>query len=35
MSVRIIIVRHVPNEKATELRPLLLQMRSLAIAQPG
>lgn len=35
MSVRIIIVRHVPKEKATELRPLLLQMRSLANAQTG
>jgi len=35
MSVRIIIVRNVPKEKATELRPLLLQMRSLANAQTG
>jgi len=35
MSVRIIIVRHVPPEKAPELRPLLLQMRSLANAQSG
>lgn len=35
MSVRIIIVRHVPKEKATVLRPLLLQMRSLANAQKG
>lgn len=35
MSVRIIIVRHVPKEKAAELRPLLLQMRSLANAQSG
>ncbi|MDX2481502.1 MAG: antibiotic biosynthesis monooxygenase [Desulfuromusa sp.] len=35
MSVRIIIVRHVPKEKAVELRPLLLQMRSLANAQSG
>jgi heme-degrading monooxygenase HmoA len=35
MAVRIIIVRHVPKEKALELRPLLLQMRSLANAQQG
>ncbi|WP_303722336.1 antibiotic biosynthesis monooxygenase [Malonomonas rubra] len=35
MAVRIIIVRHVPQEKANDLRPLLLQMRSLANAQPG
>lgn len=35
MAVRIIIVRHVPKEKAIELRPLLLQMRALANAQPG
>jgi len=35
MSVRIIIVRHVPKEKAQQLKPLLLQMRSLANAQPG
>ncbi|SHJ05982.1 Heme-degrading monooxygenase HmoA [Malonomonas rubra DSM 5091] len=35
MSVRIIIVRHVPKEKAQDLKPLLLQMRSLANAQTG
>lgn len=35
MAVRIIIVRYVPKEKAEELRPLLLQMRSLANAQAG
>lgn len=35
MSVKIIIVRHVPQEKAADLRPLLLQMRSLANAQSG
>ncbi len=35
MAVRIIIVRYVPKEKAEELRPLLLQMRSLANAQSG
>lgn len=35
MSVKIIIVRHVPKEKAAELRPLLLKMRALANAQSG
>ncbi len=35
MSVKIIIVRNVPQEKAADLRPLLLQMRSLANAQSG
>ena len=35
MAVRIIIVRHVPKEKQIQLRPLLLQMRSLANAQAG
>lgn len=35
MSVRIIIVRHVEKEKAETLRPLLLEMRSLANAQNG
>ncbi|PLY04950.1 MAG: antibiotic biosynthesis monooxygenase [Desulfuromonas sp.] len=37
MSVKIIIVRHVPEdrEKAQALKPLLLEMRTLANAQPG
>jgi len=35
MSVRIIIVRHVEKEKVDALRPLLLEMRSLANAQNG
>ena len=35
MSVRIIIVRYVPKEKSVDLRPLLLEMRSLANAQSG
>ena len=35
MAVKIIIVRYVPKEKAPDLRPLLLQMRSLANAQAG
>ena len=35
MAVKIIIVRHVAKEKSTVLRPLLLEMRSLANAQSG
>lgn len=35
MAVKIIIVRYVPKEKVIELRPLLMQMRSLANAQNG
>ncbi len=37
MSVKIIIVRHVPAdiEAAQQLRPLLLEMRALAQMQPG
>ena len=35
MAVKIIIVRHVPPEKQSEIKPLLLQMRSAAHAQSG
>jgi len=35
MAVKIIIKRKVPKGKETELLPLLLELRSLAIAQPG
>ena len=35
MAVKIIVVRHVPPEKTTELKPLLLEMRSLANARNG
>lgn len=35
MAVKIIIVRHVTKEKTSALRPLLLEMRSLANAQSG
>lgn len=35
MAVKIIIIRQVPPEKEPEIRPLLLQMRSLAHAQNG
>jgi heme-degrading monooxygenase HmoA len=35
MAVKIIIRRKVPKEKESDLLPLLIQLRSLAIAQPG
>jgi heme-degrading monooxygenase HmoA len=35
MSVKIIIVRHVPKDKEEQIRPLLMQMRSAAHAQLG
>lgn len=35
MAVKIIIIRQVPAEKEPDIRPLLLQMRSLAHAQIG
>jgi heme-degrading monooxygenase HmoA len=35
MAIKVILYRRVPNEKANELKPLLLEMRSLALAQPG
>ncbi len=35
MSVKIIIIRKVPQEKQTEIRPLLLKMRVIANAQVG
>jgi len=35
MAVKIIIIRRVPKEKASEIRPMLMQMRSLAHAQTG
>ncbi len=35
MAVKIIIVRRVPKEKETEIRPLLLKMRAVANAQVG
>ncbi len=35
MAVKVILLRRVPVEKANELKPLLLELRSLAMAQPG
>jgi heme-degrading monooxygenase HmoA len=35
MAVKIIINRKVSKEKEKELRPLLIQLRTLATAQPG
>ena len=35
MAIKVILYRRVPSEKANELKPLLLEMRSLALAQPG
>ena len=35
MAIKIIIKRRVPKDKATELLPLLIQLRALATAQSG
>lgn len=35
MSVKVIIVRHVPSGITEELTPLLLELRSHALKQPG
>ncbi|MEQ9825465.1 MAG: antibiotic biosynthesis monooxygenase family protein [Puniceicoccaceae bacterium] len=35
MAIKVILYRRVPAEKANELKPLLLEMRSLALAQRG
>ena len=35
MSVKVILFRRVPVEKANALKPLLLRLRSLAMEQPG
>lgn len=35
MAVKIIIIRRVPQDKEEKIRPLLMQMRSAAHAQPG
>jgi heme oxygenase (mycobilin-producing) len=35
MAIKVILYRRVPAEKSNELKPLLLEMRSLALAQPG
>ncbi len=35
MAIKVILVRRVPVEKAHELKPLLLELRALALAQAG
>ena len=35
MIVKIIMLRRVPVDKANELKPLLMELRALALAQPG
>lgn len=35
MVVKVILLRRVPTETASELRPLLMELRALALAQPG
>jgi heme-degrading monooxygenase HmoA len=35
MSIKVILFRRVPLEKVNDLKPLLLEMRSLAMAQRG
>ena len=35
MAVKIIIKRRVPESMATQLRPLLIKLRNLAMNQPG
>lgn len=35
MVVKVILLRRVPKEAAHELKPLLMELRALALAQPG
>jgi heme-degrading monooxygenase HmoA len=35
MVVKVILLRRVPGEVANELKPLLTELRALALAQPG
>ena len=35
MVVKVILLRRVPRETASELRPMLMELRALALAQPG
>jgi heme-degrading monooxygenase HmoA len=35
MAVKIVIRRNVPKEKEPELLPMLIQLRALAVSQPG
>jgi heme-degrading monooxygenase HmoA len=35
MAIKVILYRHVQAEKSNDLKPLLQELRSLAMAQPG
>ena len=35
MVVKVILLRRVPREAAQELKPMLMELRALALAQPG
>jgi heme-degrading monooxygenase HmoA len=35
MVIKVILLRRVPVDAASELKPLLMEMRALALAQPG
>lgn len=35
MAIKVILLRRVPADKAAEMKPLLHELRSLALAQPG
>jgi heme oxygenase (mycobilin-producing) len=35
MAIKVILYRRVPVEKAADLRPLLIELRALALKQPG
>lgn len=35
MAIKVVILRRVPGDKKDELRPLVLKLRSMAMAQPG
>jgi antibiotic biosynthesis monooxygenase (ABM) superfamily enzyme len=35
MSIKVVITRRVPADRVDHLKPLLVQMRSLAMTQPG
>jgi heme-degrading monooxygenase HmoA len=35
MAIKVVISRHVPADKADLLKPLLVQLRALAMTQPG
>jgi heme-degrading monooxygenase HmoA len=35
MVIKVILLRRVPVDKAAEVKPMLMEMRALALAQPG